>query len=591
VATRYRFEEMKATADLPEALVGLADTLLALGRADEAAAYYARALRIKETPESITGFVCSLAAAELRVVDRGVREMAIRALATPWSRPADLASACIRIIAGDVEIRACIDRAWHAWPERLAGRDLWHDRARRIVFGVVLLRTLLESTPVCDLNMERLLTMARYALLEDAADEAGVPHVSQLAFACALARQCFINDYVFSYTEHEIEHARAMCDRLVTMVGRGEVPSPMTIPVVAAYFPLIRVPHTDVLLSRAWDEPIAGLLIQQLREPMEERSLRGRIPRLASIDDDVSRKVRHQYEEHPYPRWVKLPRMAAADAGNANPDVHDSLVPGGRLDETEELDILVAGCGTGRESIEVGQIFPRARVLAVDLSLTSLAYAVRKADELRVGNVVHAQADITNVGCLGRRFDIIYTVGVLHHLADPLQGWRNLVSVLKPGGHMLVGVYSERGRRDVVAARAFIAERGYTSAPADIRRCRQELMAVERGARFASLAHRADFYVTGECRDLLFHVQEHRFTLRDLRKHIDALGLRFNGFVLSDPMAIRYGDAGSADCEDWERFEARFPDAFAGMYLFWVQEARTRCLPDPKGRQSLPEFE
>jgi hypothetical protein len=142
---------------------------------------------------------------------------------------------------------------------------------------------------------------------------------------------------------------------------------------------------------------------------------------------------------------------------------------------------------------------------------------------------------------------------------------------------MLVGLYSERGRRDVVAAKAFIAERGYTSAPADIRRCRQDLMSVEGGARFSSLAHRADFYVTGECRDLLFHVQEHRFTLRDIQRHIGALGLRFDGFVLSDPMALRYAEehAGLANPEDWEPFEARFPDTFAGMYLFWVQKRTT----------------
>jgi hypothetical protein len=97
---------------------------------------------------------------------------------------------------------------------------------------------------------------------------------------------------------------------------------------------------------------------------------------------------------------------------------------------------------------------------------------------------------------------------------------------------------------------------------------------VEHGARFSSLAHRADFYVTGECRDLLFHVQEHRFTLGDVRRHIDALGLFFNEFVLSDETAIRYAEkhAGLANLEDWERFEADFPDAFAGMYLFWVQK-------------------
>jgi hypothetical protein len=141
---------------------------------------------------------------------------------------------------------------------------------------------------------------------------------------------------------------------------------------------------------------------------------------------------------------------------------------------------------------------------------------------------------------------------------------------------MLIGLYSERGRRDVVAARAFIAECGYRPTPDDIRRCRQALMSADRD-RFSSLASRGDFYVTAECRDLLFHVEEHRFTLPQIRHLLDALDLSFAGFLLPPAIAKRNREAPGQDAaidelDRLEAFEAEFPGAFAGMYIFWVRK-------------------
>jgi len=552
--------------DFADARSSLGDALFALGQADQAAANYARALRVRETPESVAGFVRSFVAADLRGVDGDVRAIAIRALLVPWSRPARLAMACIRVVGNRHEIHACIDRSWSAWPSRLTSQQLFGDISPDAVFDDLLLRTLLESAPVCDLQMERFLTMVRHALLNDAMVETG-PSAPRLAFACALARQCFINDYVYSYTTSEIDQAHALQDRLAASLRRGDVPAAMTIAVVGAYFPLFSIAGAESLTLGEWPEPVAALLEQQLREPREERILRDRMPRLTAVDDEVSSGVQRQYEEHPYPKWVKLPPSGLIGTRRLQSN-----------EQTPQPDILVAGCGTGQESIEVAQQFPSARVLAVDLSLASLAYAERKAREMRVDNVDHAQADLNKLGSLGRRFDIIYSVGVLHHLADPMRGWRELVSLLAADGRMLVGLYSERSRQDVTAARAFIAERGYASTAPDIRRCRQDLMSFDRGAPFSRLALRADFYVTGECRDLLFHVQEHRFTLPEIGKALDALGLRFNGFLLTPDLATRYAqrypdDAGMENLGNWDRLEAELPDAFAGMYIFWVQKA------------------
>ena len=111
---------------------------------------------------------------------------------------------------------------------------------------------------------------------------------------------------------------------------------------------------------------------------------------------------------------------------------------------------------------------------------------------------------------------MIASVGVLHHLAHPTAGLDTLLSLLRPGGLMKLGLYSQSARRDVVAAREFIAERGYASDAMSIRRSRQDLIRKFR-AQSGRLTEMRISYVTSECRDSLFHVREHRFMLPQIR--------------------------------------------------------------------------
>jgi SAM-dependent methyltransferase len=236
-------------------------------------------------------------------------------------------------------------------------------------------------------------------------------------------------------------------------------------------------------------------------------------------------------------------------------------------------DILIAGCGTGQQSLQCAGCFADARILAVDLSLASLAFASRMTSGLGIANIEYAQADIMALDTLDRRFDLIECVGVLHHLADPEAGWRILAGLLRPGGVMKISLYSEAARRDVVAGRALIAERGYESSPDGIRHCRQDILTLARGgnAEMARLTQRNSFFTTSECRDLLFHVQEQRFTLPRIEAALAALKLDFLGFEFAGP-----APRSPAPLADWHRFETEHPQTFAGMYEFWVQKSYTK---------------
>jgi SAM-dependent methyltransferase len=253
------------------------------------------------------------------------------------------------------------------------------------------------------------------------------------------------------------------------------------------------------------------------------------------------------------------------------------LVPLRELRTGAGIDILVAGCGTGQHSIGAAQRFSGARVLGIDLSLTSLCYALRWTRSLGLDNIEYAHADIKQLGSINREFDVIEAVGVLHHLADPMAGWQVLLSLLRPAGIMYIGLYSELARGDVVAAREFLANRGYRRTAADIRRFRQELMTLKCDVPFRKICESRTFFSTSECRDLLFHVQEHRLTLPDIKAFLAANNLQFLGFELGPRILEQYRmrfpeDEAMTDLDRWHTFESENPLTFTAMYQFWVQQ-------------------
>jgi hypothetical protein len=86
-----------------------------------------------------------------------------------------------------------------------------------------------------------------------------------------------------------------------------------------------------------------------------------------------------------------------------------------------------------------------------------------------------------------------------------------------------------------------------------------------------------DFYSTSECRDLLFHVQEHRLTLGQIESFLAEFGLHLIGFELDPRVIRRYresfaDDRSGTNLRNWTQFEVENPDTFAGMYRFWIQK-------------------
>ena len=453
-----------------------------------------------------------------------------------------------------------------------AGTPLW-SRLPAAFCRDPLLLALLQRGINRDAALERLLTRLRAEALR----WRSLPETPEvLVLAAALARQCFNNEHVFWAEADETATADAVAERAEAALERPAEATdlPLLLLLTALYRPLFDLSRPERLLSLEDTGPawLAELILSQVPDRLEERRLAERLPVLGPISDAVSQRVRSHYERNPYPRWLSLtvpePGLRArqvARLGLAQPA------------EDGRYRVLIAGGGTGQQSISTALAYgDKADVLAIDISLASLSYGARMAARYDCGNLRFAQADLLQADRLGGAFDVVECAGVLVCVADPLEAWRRLKSSLAPGGLMYIGLYSERARQDVVAAREEIRRLGLTADPDDMRRFRRHVMAQGHLPWAAELLASPSFFSLSTCRDMLFHEVEHRFTLPWIADALRTLDLRFLEFDLPHGLFAQFRRVMGprADMRDlalWDRFEADRPKLFRGMYRFWCQ--------------------
>lgn len=310
----------------------------------------------------------------------------------------------------------------------------------------------------------------------------------------------------------------------------------------------------------AWGGEDLGVPPAAAAELAEERALAAAIESLGEKGDSVSAQVHAQYEANPYPRWRAPPAPQPRSLA-------DLLAALGAPQE-EPIDVLVAGCGTGFEPIDLARTDPSLEVTALDLSAASLAYGQRMARALGVANVRFVRGNLLDAARLGRSFAMVSSTGVLHHMADPAAGLAALAGVTRPGGVLRIALYSERARAWVREAHRVIAARGFTATPEGIRAFRRHVLALPPGDPLARLAESDDFYTLSGCRDLAFHAHEHWYRPPEIGAMLAGAGLELLR-VEAPPGAPSPADP--RDLAGWDAIEARHPHLFAGMIHFWVR--------------------
>jgi SAM-dependent methyltransferase len=579
-AAAYR-RIVKAHPDHPEAHHNLGVALRAIGRGDEAIAAYRRAIELRP---AYAGAHHHLAQA-LDAAGQPMEALKHRVLAYRLARDrVDYAQALAAALR-PVRLRGASPAVVEALAGLFAERDIDHQDLMAVTAGLLLARdgmeedrlfhALLRHTVVADELLELAVAGLRRRVLERYRDSGTV---DDRVLAASIACQEFANDYAQPETGAETRAVAALEARLAGAEALPPRAAGDLLLVLAMYRPLAWLPGAPALAAglRGRDEALAPVLARQIDAPALEAELARGIEALTPIADDVSVKVRAQYEENPYPRWQSIVRRPARPLAEVVVELFP-FVPADSIPPPPHR-VLVAGCGTGRHAIAVAFRYAGADILAVDLSRAALAYAMRRARELGVDNIRFRQADILGLGALAERFDLIEASGVLHHMADPEAGWRVLTGLLKPGGFIKLGLYSALGRRTIAAARAFVAERGFAPTPAGIRAARQAIRALAADDPVRKVADELDFGSLSGCRDLLFHVQERSYTLPEIAAAIGRQGLEFLGFeVADDATRALYArmfpqDRERRDLDRWRQVEEQRPQSFRTMYQFWCRK-------------------
>ena len=481
------------------------------------------------------------------------------------SRPAHLLGPIITLLQKNIELLTILKL------QTQIELDINFEKVVSVLTKIPLFAKIIERCPIPHLVFEQLLQRLRKTFLT--IDNLEKPNDTALNLQCALAAHCFTNEYVYGEDEEETRCIETLEKYIVETLAIKKTLPARHIACLASYRSLFNYSWAkDLIVPESMEE----IFSRQVYQIQYEHSLINSIQSLSTITENTSVSVKNQYEENPYPRWVSVgmvqPSMTIQEV---------TIVAGLRTQalsfNTNKSNILIAGCGTGQHALEAVGRYSNSHIIGIDLSATSLSFALRRTEELGVKNIEYLHGDILNIGHLGKQFDVIEAMGVLHHMKAPKMGWRILKDCLKPGGLMRIGLYSRTARQDLLKIKEKLGDLSLPITHKKICDYRKKIIAskdpdIQRGARYS------DFYATSELRDLLFHVQEHTFTLPQIKELLEELNLTFCGFESVDDTTREKLVDGQSNLnnlyslDSWHEFEKLNPDYFTGMYSFWVQK-------------------
>lgn len=305
----------------------------------------------------------------------------------------------------------------------------------------------------------------------------------------------------------------------------------------------------------------------------------------------ITASVAALYNAFPFPRVVELEQPLPDDfqrhvfnyALARRPS--DALRPG--------MQVWVAGCGT-LQGVQTALSFPTAQVLATDLSAASLAIERDLADQLGVRNIRFEQQNILEAR-YEEEFDLICCTGVLHHLADPLLGFRTLRRALKPAGAAFLLLYNRQIRRPYTTIQRALADLEPGESLDERLRLSRQLVDAALQSPHCSELHEPlrviyNTLLEGDApnfADTFFHPNERDYDIDEMLEFIAEAGCRFSGWLwpglwdlsryVSDPALVARAATLSPMAQ------ARLVFELAGRYspelIFFAERAEAAARP------------
>ncbi len=257
----------------------------------------------------------------------------------------------------------------------------------------------------------------------------------------------------------------------------------------------------------------------------------------------VINRVARMYEQHPYPPVDEdIDAYVRGEAWLLESPRQNFHLYWPHDPVTDDLDILIAGCGT-QQAAQIAAGLPGARIVATDISDNSLAETKRLAARINAENITLKKCAIEDVAALGQDFDLIICTGVLHHLQDPDAGLAALKSVLRPDGAMHLMVYGRHGRVGVYMLQDLFQSLQIDPLeipPKDIQTLRKMVDAIPPAHPFHNVRHlHPDWQEDEGFVDLLLHVQDRAYSLDEVETFLNDADLKMQKLLFAgrtDPM-------------------------------------------------------
>ena len=281
----------------------------------------------------------------------------------------------------------------------------------------------------------------------------------------------------------------------------------------------------------------------------------------------IGEVVREFYERHPYPQAGDQlePTDSGADGeGDRRADYH---LYWPRDAFRDDRSVLIAGCGT-RQAARHAMQWPRARVVGIDVSETSIRLTQALKDKYDLANLELRHLPVEQAGDLGARFDQIVCTGVLHHLPDPDAGLAALRAALAPGGAMHLMVYAPYGRAGIYLLQDYCRRIGLAPTSTDIRDLSATLPSLPPGhPLWPLLKESPDFRYEAGLADALLHPRDRPYSVPDFLAFVARNGLRFGRWLRQAPYLPQCG-APAASPHSARLGKLDRDEQFAAMELF-----------------------